>query len=165
MKPPFKITSFKYHMVVDTSICMGFPPAVPMKGLRFPTGSRKGFLHNFFKRFTFWKSISIRLAVWNVVRTSSLLGSISSTTLLGELSVIVFLLYIIYFHYKTQSKSRGRAIFKNFVFQTIMGKIFADNSFHFPNKLMLQEFTFRFHFTTLLMGKGTKNAFNFGIVY
>ena len=126
---------------------MGFPPTIPMKGLRFPTGSRKGFLHNFFKRFTCWKSISIRLAVWNVVRTSSLLESISSTTLLGELSVIVFLLYIIYFHYKTQSKSRGRAIFKNFVFQTIMGKIFADNSFRFPNlqKASQNSFLFKIH--------------------
>ena len=76
MKPSFRTTEVKCHMVVDISNCIVFPCTGSMKGLGFPIGTIKSFLHIFYKRFTCWKRyVFCALFEW-----------ISLDTVLGELS-------------------------------------------------------------------------------
>ena len=129
-------------MVVDTSICMVFSCAGPIKGLRFSTaGTSKCFLHNFCKRFTCWKSINISLAVCNEVLPLCLVW----ISFIGHFPWWAFshrALAIYYlFSLENTKKCRRRAVLKNFIFQTIMGKVFLDNSFPFPIKQCYVAFT------------------------
>ena len=145
LKPSFRITYFERHMVVETSIFMVFYFVGPMKGPRFSTGTSKGFLHNFYKRFTCWKSINISLVVSNEVSPSCLtwINFICHFAWWAS-SHRVFTIHYLFSLENTHThthKCRGRATFKNFIFHIIMQIIFADNSFPFPIKQCCVTFT------------------------
>ena len=138
-------------MVVHTSICMVFPCTGPMKRLRFPIGTSKGFLHNFRKRFICWKSINISLATSFV----PYLDQFDRPFCLASFQLSCFC-HMLSFLSRKHKKMQRETYFQIFCVSDNHGKIFVENGFTF---LIKQCVTFRsiyilLPFHNIVNGKG-----------
>ena len=136
-------------MVVDTSICMVFSCAGPIKGLRFSTaGTSKCFLQNFCKKFTCWKSINISLSVCNEVLPLCL-AWISFIGLFPWWAFSHRALTIYYLFSLENTKNAEGGLFKKFYLSDNHGKSIFRQQLPLPHKTMLCGFYKGVQFTSI----------------